>query len=197
MSNTMDAEEELFNTGLTSYWDARAAMESFEQSIANVAREAMKSRLSDIKEALGSEKEIGEEHIGSVRQECKFYRVIVGASCGWDPGFHLGVGWRKTSEAPIAICSVPSNAVYRRDLALKALKKYYLERPHAGIEVIPSPDWPYNAVAWSALSAELKSNELLERLSVILGAVIDWSIAAGGLRTVMHGQQNPTSSPTD
>jgi hypothetical protein len=92
------AEAELLTEGMTSYWDAKFALDVFEQKIQEVANRVLNENLNKVRVAFGLE-EIPESHRWPLGETCEEGRVVLGGGYGWrserawEANMRFGVGW--------------------------------------------------------------------------------------------------------
>lgn len=186
-------KSELVRQGMGSYWDAKFAMHTFEESIQKAAQELLESNLDGISQSCGQANGFSREKIWlhPPERDCPVGQVAIGAALEWDCGFRLGIGWRRAigdgNLEPVALVTIRVGAAYKKDKMLSAFIRAQSINPKDKISISGSTGAPHEVAIWSHLSEQPSLGDVQLAPRLVLEPTISWSNYLGGLQAVVYG----------
>jgi hypothetical protein len=193
-------EAGLIQQGLASYWDARFALRTFEDTIRDAAEQVLKANLPGLGEACTMEKPPEEKDVWphDPEKDCRLGQVAIGAGYGWEWGIRLGVGWRSFDDIkkiqPVACLALRVSAQWKKDIILRFLKKCSLDAPNHQTFITESREGPHEVAVWSPLPSDAGLDKIRASLSTTFDTTVEWCKAAGGLQRVLYPDTQPPTS---
>jgi hypothetical protein len=181
---------ELFRQGVNSYWDARAAMLQFEESIRDVARQILEQNLDRLPGVTGDPAPAAWDAIeghGPLSARA-LKQVFVGAGYRWRHGIRLGIGWRRPPDAEahgvraVAALMVRVFGLENKNALLQAWRNAGANAPNDQVFLdVMSQVVPYEVGLWQWLDPEPTLDAFERSLGALLDRAVTLSNHAGPL----------------
>jgi hypothetical protein len=179
-----DSEAELISVGLAEYPSARAALETFEHAIQQIAKDAILEQIAEFKPAVGhtdpADPWLGEVDAAGIFSGHLGVGAQVNAPGTW--GLRLGLRWpsggKLDSMRPVACLCVRVSAGYKKEKLFRAL----VGGATADVQIENLSSYPHEVAFTRTQPADATPEAIRDAFDLLLSTFIRIVSKSGGLQ---------------